>query len=419
MTMSIESNNSAGHGMAERTQAPRYVLASLLCSCGGLLFGIHGLIVSSIFIPAAVSSLFAGYLADKLDRPKGISIGALIFAIGAALEAAAVHIGILVVRRCIEYVGEGLYLGTLVVYICETSPPRVRGALTTGPQLLVTLGLTIGWLTLHGRRSEATAAEREKAEIKQTQGVTIEVVASASSDRHAPLVEHKYFDLFSKDVRTRTVLAVFLMGMQQLSGIDGVLYYAPLLFEQAGLASSDASFFASGVSATVIFAVTTPALIWADRWGRRHSTIYGGIGLAVTMFLIGGLYAGDAVHNSTSACRWVVISFTLSWAVGIEIYAAEIQPQRTRASATSLAHGSNWAANFLVALTIPILLSKSSFGAYYLFGGCTLITAFICALFMPESKGQSLDDIEDAFKSKSLSRTVLKAFRPITQTAQG
>ncbi|KAL3263752.1 hypothetical protein ABHI18_001482 [Aspergillus niger] len=396
-----------------------------------------------------------------MGRPRGISIGALIFAIGAALEAAAVHIGMFVVGRCIEAIGEGLYLGTLVVYICEISPPRVGGALTTGPQLLITLGLTIGfftcygtsrmkssfswrtpfiilaclaatfsmasllwlgpsprWLTLHGRRSEATAvwdylgvsqAEREKVEIEQTQSVNTEAVASASSDIHASSVsqrqdrsmKHKFFDLFAKDVRTRTALAVFLMGMQQLSGIDGVLYYAPLLFEQAGLASSDASFFASGVSAIVIFAVTIPALIWADRWGRRHSTIYGGIGLAITMFLIGGLYAGNAVHDSTGA-------------VGIKIYAAEIQPQRTRASATSLAHGSNWTANFLFALTTPILLSKSGFGAYFFFGGCTLITAFICALFMPETKGRSLDEIEEAFKSKSLSRTLLKALRPIT-----
>ncbi|RAH62074.1 MFS general substrate transporter [Aspergillus piperis CBS 112811] len=277
-------------------------------------------------------------------------------------------------------------------------------------------------------------AEREKVENKQTQGVTTEVVASASSDRHAPsasqrqdrLVEHKFFDLFSKDVRTRTVLTMFLMGMQQLSRIDGVLYYAPLLFEQAGLTSSDASFFASGVSAIVIFAVTIPALKWADRWGRRLSTIYGGIGLAVTMCLIGGLYAGNAVYNSIGAGWWVVVVctyifaviYSLCWAVGIKTYEAEIRPQRTHASATSLAHGSNWAANFLVALITPILLSKSSFGAYFLFGGCTLITAFICALFMPETKGQSLDELEKASKSKSLSITLMKAFKPITQTAQ-
>jgi DNA-directed RNA polymerase III subunit RPC2 len=107
------------------------------------------------------------------------------------------------------------------------------------------------------------------------------------------------------------------------------------------------------------------------------------------MFLRGALYAENAVHGSSSAGRWIVIVsiyifaviFLLSWAVGIKIYAAEIQPQRTRASATSLAHGSNWATNFLVALTTPILLDKSSFGAYFLFGGCSLIKAVVCYLY--------------------------------------
>ncbi|KAE8368804.1 general substrate transporter [Aspergillus caelatus] len=492
---------------------PGYVVASILCSCGGLLFGmdtgiigpvttmdsfvsqfgsqsatIHGLIVSSILIPAAVSSFFAGFLADKLGRSKGISIGALIFALGAALEAAAVHIAMFVVGRCVEGIGEGLYLGTLVVYICEISPTSVRGVLTTGPQLLITLGLVVGfftcygtariessfswrtpflilaclavtfsvvswlwlppsprWLKIHGREPEATAAwdrlgvthaEREKMEVEEDRETnmqrrvapgagnapTVERIASAPRPK-VQSTKDKLFDIFSKDVRTRTALAVFLMGMQQLSGIDGVLYYAPLLFQQAGLASTDASFFASGVSALVIFGVTIPALIWADKWGRRHSTIYGGIGLSVTMFLMGALYAGNAVHSSTGAGRWVVIVsiyifaviYSLSWAVGIKIYAAEIQPQRTRASATSLAHGSNWTANFIVALTTPILLSRSSFGAYFLFGGCTLITALICAIFMPETKGRSLDEIEEAFKSKSLgSQSFVQIIRPIT-----
>jgi hypothetical protein len=143
------------------------------------------------------------------------------------------------------------------------------------------------------------------------------------------------------------------------------------------------------------------------------------------MFLIGALYASGSVHASFGAGRWVVIVtiyifaviYALTWGVGIKIYAAEIQPQRTRASATSLAHGSNWAANFLVALTTPILLAKSSFGAYFLFGGCSILTAIVCALFMPETKGRSLDEIEEAFKrksprSKSIADGVL---RPIIQ----
>lgn len=145
------------------------------------------------------------------------------------------------------------------------------------------------------------------------------------------------------------------------------------------------------------------------------------------MFLIGGLYAGNAVHGTFGAGRWVVIVsiyifaviYCISWAIGIKIYAAEIQPQRTRASATSLAHGSNWVANFLVALATPILLSRSGFAAYFLFGGCTLLTAIVCAAFMPETKGKPLDEIEDIFRfrssgSRSLGRSIRKAVGRIT-----
>lgn len=142
------------------------------------------------------------------------------------------------------------------------------------------------------------------------------------------------------------------------------------------------------------------------------------------MFLIGGLYASNSVHKTFGIGRWVVIVsiyffsliFSISWAVGIKVYAAEIQPQRTRASATSLAHGSNWIANFLVALTTPILLTKSSSGAYFLFGGCSIITVIICALYMPETKGKSLDEIEEAFrKTSSHSRvSIIGRHRPRT-----
>ena len=138
------------------------------------------------------------------------------------------------------------------------------------------------------------------------------------------------------------------------------------------------------------------------------------------MFLIGGLYAGNAVHGTDGAGRWVVIVsiyvfaviFSMSWAIGIRIYAAEIQPQRTRASANSLAQGSNWVVNFLVALATPILLARSSFAVYFLFGGCTLLTAIVCAAFMPETRGKSLDEIEEVFRLRSAgSRTFGRSIR--------
>lgn len=119
---------------------PAWVVACVLCSLGGFLFGIdtgiigpvtvmeeftkyvgspsptiHGLIVSSILIPAAISSFFAGKVADALGRPRGIAIGSFIFGLGAALEGASVHIAMFIVGRVVEGVGEGLYLSMLIV----------------------------------------------------------------------------------------------------------------------------------------------------------------------------------------------------------------------------------------------------------------------------------------------------------------
>ncbi|KAK9848273.1 hypothetical protein MYU51_016855 [Penicillium brevicompactum] len=420
---------------------------------------IHGLIVSCILIPAALSSFFAGYVADRLGRPKGIAIGVFIFGIGAAIEAGAVALSMFIVGRIVEGLGEGLFLGNLVVLICEISPTRTRGAMTTGPQLATTLGLVMGyfvsygtssiqsslswrlpfivlaslsmvlcglslcflpespqWLGLHGKYVLAEEAweklgvnseEREKVQVN----TEITELDSENEEGAKEDTRKKLLEIFEKGVRGRTLLAVFLMGMQQLSGIDGVLYYAPELFQKAGLASSEASFLASGVSAIVIFAVTVPGLIYADGWGRRSSIIYGGVGMGILMFLIGGLYAGEAVHQSTGAGRWVVIVciylyaalYSVSWGISVKVYSAEIQPQRTRASATTLSHSSNWVSNFLVALTTPVLLAKSSYGAYFLWGGCCVVTVIVSVIYMHETKGRTFVQIEEAFTGKRAS----------------
>lgn len=156
--------------------------------------------------------------------------------------------------------------------------------------------------------------------------------------------------------------------------------------------------------------MTVPGLIFADSWGRRSSIILGGIGMGSLMFLMGGLYAGDAVHQHTGAGRWIVITciylfaalYSATWGITVKVYSAEIQPQRTRASATTLAHSSNWVCNFTVALITPVLLAKCNFGAYVLFGGCCAVTVIVSILFMHETQGRSFKQIEEEFKRRSI-----------------
>lgn len=215
------------------------------------------------------------------------------------------------------------------------------------------------WLSARGRHAEARliwdglgldAAEREK--IEESQG-------SALPER---VKMRDILLVFRKGARRQTGLGVFLMGAQQASGIDGVLYYAPLLFASAGLSSSTASFLASGISALLMLLITIPAFLYADSWGRSTSAITGGVLQTVCMFVIGALYASGSVNAGQGAARWVVVvaiyvfavGFSATWAVCFRVYVSEIQSPGTRAGASSLALSANWVSHsFFVLPSFP------------------------------------------------------------------
>ncbi|KFZ09424.1 hypothetical protein V502_08758 [Pseudogymnoascus sp. VKM F-4520 (FW-2644)] len=417
----------------------------------------HGAIVSAILIPAAITALFGGHLADSVGRVKAMALGAAIFGVGAAFEAGATHIAMFVVGRGLAGVGEGFFLSTISVYVTEISPPRIRGLMGGIPQFFISFGLcagyfvcygsanivssvswrlpfaiqslvafvflvvvTIGlpesprWLTSMGRKAEAAAnweklkvlPEDREAIIEDTELIIHRTVSRPTS----VVVKSKIntlFAVFSPTAWRRTTLGIFLNAAQQLSGIDGVLYYAPTLFLNAGLSSSKASFLASGVSALLIFATTIPAFLLADHWNRRTNILTGGSIQAMCMIIIGALYASGQVSPG-SAGAWTVIvliylftiGFSGTWAVVIRIVTSEVQPAATRAAATSLAQATNWVVNFVVALTTPLFLARSAGGVYFMFGFSSVIAVIVCVLWMPETRGRSLEDIEGSFDGK-------------------
>jgi len=175
--------------------------------------------------------------------------------------------------------------------------------------------------------------------------------------------------------------------------------------------------------------ITIPALIFADhkRWGRRVSTITGGVLQFACMFIIGALYASKSVHSDRGAGRWVVIvciyifaiGFNATWAVTFRIYVSEIQSPATRAGASSLALSANWVSalepvqrcfaliqkqvvNWVVAFTTPIFLARSPFGIYFLFGGAAFLTVLVSIFFMPETTGKTLEEIQASFQKKEV-----------------
>ncbi|KAH8901748.1 general substrate transporter [Thozetella sp. PMI_491] len=448
---------------------PNYVWASICVAIGGLINGydtgaigaivsmrqfkesigllsptMTGFTVSLIMLTGAVPSVYAGHLADQFGRLRVLAAGTAIFGIGAILQGTAFSLAAFNTGRALSGLGEGVFLSNMSVYICEIAPTKFRGVLAGLPQLMACTGVCVGyftcygsvgipsslswripyilqtllaavllagclllpdsprWLMLHGKRTEALQALQE-LDFSMIEAERDILGASEQGLSLTPWQSLRL--LFSRPYRARTALALFVLGMVQLSGIDGVLYYAPTLFSQAGLSSDTASFLASGLSAILMLAISIPAFFLADKWGRRTSAITGGIGLSGCMLAMGALYASGVVRPDGIA-KWVVIVlvfafgliYCATWGIVGKIYASEIQPSNTRAAANCIAQGLAFFTNWLVSILTPILLDKSAYGAYFLFGGLAMGTVIVLAAYMPETRGRSLEDIADAFE---------------------
>ncbi|KAK3075305.1 hypothetical protein LTR53_001506 [Teratosphaeriaceae sp. CCFEE 6253] len=408
--------------------------------------GMLGFTVSVIMFAGALPSFLSGPPADKYGRLAVVAAGGVSFAIGAVLQASALSLAQFIAGRIFAGAGEGLFLGVMNVYICEISPSARRGTLASMPQLFSVLAMCAGyftaygsvkiqssmawrlpfilmsiiaaalvvtcfflppsprWLVLRGRHEDAAAAvERLGIQQAEAEKDVLRVRDEDTAKSNMGFLQSLKI-IWARQYRSRTILALFILGMVQLCGIDGIMYYAPTLFAQAGLPENTAGFLASGLSGILVVVISIPAAILADKWGRRTSVIVGGVLLSSLMFLMGAMYAARAVHHDGPG-RWVVIisifafslSYAATWAFVGKIYASEIQPGHTRAASNAVAQGLNFFTNGIVALITPILLAKSAFGAYFLFGGLSFGTLVVLALYMPETRGEPLESIQEVF----------------------
>ncbi|KAJ4384790.1 hypothetical protein N0V86_000393 [Didymella sp. IMI 355093] len=448
-------------------------MPSYIATFGHLSPIMRGFTVSLIMLCGAIPAVVAGNLADRFGRLRIMVVGAILCTIGCVLQCAAFQPWLFLVGRALMGTGQGFALTNIGVYICEIAPSRSRGKFVSLPQFGAAVGVCIGyfacygsihikgsmswrlpfvlqavlsavwaagslslsesprWLILHGKRDQAIKElenlDFERAEAEKD---VLRPIESAAPDSEVGVLEGLHL-IFAQQYRSQTCLALFILSFIQLSGIDGVLYYAPTIFTQAGLPSQTASFLASGVSAILMLVFSIPASLLADKWSRRASAITGGIILSATMFLVGSLYAANAVHPH-GAARWIVvvcvfvfaIGYVSTWAVVGKIYASEIQPATTRATTNSLATGGSFVralsrflghliANWLIAFATPVFLARSAYAAYFLFGAVALLTLLVLAVCMRETRGQSLEDIQDAFRSRSARSRVTLASLPV------
>ena len=226
-----------------------------------------------------------------------------------------------------------------------------------------------------------------------------------------------YLELFKPSMINRTHIGVFTQIWSQLTGMNVMMYYITYVFKMAGL-TGDANLIASSIQYVINVAMTVPALLYVDRWGRRPTLLVGAALMMTWLFANAGLLAtfgkyepegidGTAAASTSVtgpaskaviACSYLfVASFAPTWGPVSWIYPPELYPLRVRGKAVALATSANWAFNFALGYFVPPAFVNIQWRTYLLFG-VFCICMFIHVFFVfPETAGKTLEEVESMF----------------------
>lgn len=395
-------------------------------------------VVSAVLLGAVIGAALSGALADRFGRKKVIIVTAFLFAIGAAGAAFAATVPMIIIFRMMIGVAIGVASYTAPLYISEISPPQSRGALVSLNQLMITCGivvsylvdlaLTMGtnewrwmfglgaipaliliagmlalsesprWLVSKNRIEEARAAlgkvmnkDMVESEIKNIRGSMVIKTGS-------------WKEVMAPWVRPAVIVGIALAFFQQVTGINTIIYYAPTIFEFAGFGSHKVSILATVGVGMVNVLMTVVAIWFLDRLGRKPLLYIGLVGMAVSLGILGLAFympgMTGALKIMTVLCvLFYIASFAISLGPIFWLIIAEIYPLKVRGRAMSLATLANWGFNMLVASTFLTLTEKlGKAGAFWFYAVVCLAAIVFCYLYVPETKGKSLENIEDILK---------------------
>lgn len=430
--------------------------AAALTAVGGILFGydtgviggvlpnisddftldtpfLQGTVVSILLVGAAVGALVAGRVADTLGRRRAIIATSLVFVVGLLLSIVAPAFWVLLVSRFLIGVGVGSASFVVPVYIGEIAPPERRGALVSLNQLSVTIGILVSqlvayflagsgdwrisvglallpavvlglgmirepespaWLVRQGRDDEAREVLRTLRDSEEAITEEIDDIRGTATEEE----KGQKRSLLAPKLRPALVLGVTLAIVQQITGVNTVIYFAPTVLENAGL-GAQAALLALLVVGLTNVVMTIVAIKVIDRVGRRALLIWGmsGMVLGLAGLAIAFLFdiAGAGAIVTTVVLAFYVGSFAVSLGPVVWLLISEIFPLAVRGRASSVATMANWVANFVVAVSYLSIISAigetATFGVYAVI---TVLSLVYVVKAVPETKNRSLADIE-------------------------
>lgn len=435
----------------------RFVYAvACVAALGGLLFGydigiisgailfiekdfpltpfLTGVVVSSILLGAVAGAGASGALGDRLGRRKMVLVAAVIFAAGAVGMAISPSVGVLIFFRIVAGLAVGAASALVPTYISEIAPTDLRGSLSSVFQLAITLGILLAYLVNFALAG--AEAWRWMLGLAAVPAVVLFIGMYMVPETPRWLVENDFMDearrvlrrsrgredveeeieeikqvereesqtgtreLLSPWVRPMLVVGLGLAMLQQFSGINTIIYYAPTIIKNTGLGDSASILATVGIG--VVNVLFTLVAIWLiDRLGRKKLLLYGLSGMTIGTLLLGLGFvlpslSGVVSYITLGAMLLYIASFAASFGPIVWVMLPEIFPLQVRGAGVGASSLSNWVANFIVALVFPILIA--SLGQTAVFWGlgviCVLSMAFVY-FRVPETMGRSLEEIEE------------------------
>ena len=442
---------------------------ALSAALGGLLFGydtavISGAIgnlteyfqltpvetgwaISSALVGCLVGAFFSDYLSEKFGRKATMFITAVLFILNSVGTALPISFTMFVLFRIIGGIGVGIASMVVPMYIAEIAPPKRRGALVGNYQLAIVIGivvvyfvnyfialqgddswnLNIGWRWMFGSeiipsilflffiflipespRWLFQKGEKDKAiAVLQKLNSDEDVVQVQSEIENSLNQEDKnqWKHLGNPIYKKALFVGVGLSILQQLTGINAILYYAPEIFKSLG-SSTDVSLLETSTLGVVNLIFTLLAIKWVDKMGRKPLLYIGSLGMTIALAAVGLFIYYDALGN------WVLpflllfmASFSISWGPIVWVLLSEIFPNNIRSLALAISVFIQWVANFAVTQVFPSLVDnqwlKDNFNGafpFYLFSAICLFSLLFVWKKVPETKNKTLEQMDSLWK---------------------
>jgi sugar porter (SP) family MFS transporter len=441
-------------------------MISIVAALGGFLFGYDlsivsgaiiflkqqfglspfqvGFAVSSASIGCIAGPVMAGLLTDWIGRRKCLMITGLVFAAGTLGTVFPQSIQEFNVYRIIGGVGVGIASVISPMYIAEISPAELRGRLVTvnqlaivigslssimvswslsfshnwramfatelAPVVLLLLGLTLipespRWLVEKDRISQARAVLEKLNPIDRVEPELAEITSSIRAE------SGRLREILTRDLRRPLIIAFGLCIFQQISGVSPLLFYTPLIFQQAGFHNASDALMQTVIVNVWNLMCTVLALRLVDRLGRRPLLLTGTIGMCLSLAAMGAVahfhLRGFYVVVIMMACVgfYVTSLAPLTWLIMSEIF-----PNRLRGVAMAASSVVLWISVFGSNQSFPLMASAlerrfgSPAGVFWLYSVICLVAFLFSVRMVPETRGRTLEEIGQSWTRRAVDR---------------